>query len=126
MSDPWRDKKQAGSERGDHVFQEPERVRDAVFVDYGAAEPRVRVRQEAGRLFLHCQHLPSEMRLEMPQSAHHSHLCLLQALTGTRRVAAGSSTSGSVLENNYNNNDDNKKREITVKRVVAVYLSFLV
>lgn len=96
-------------------------MRDAVFVDYGAAEPRVRVRQEAGRLFLHCQHLPSEMRLEMPQSAHHSHLCLLQALTGTRRVAAGSSTSGSVLENDNNDDDNKKKRERNHRDIVAVY-----
>lgn len=63
-------------------------MRDRVLVDYGAAaEPRERVRQEAGRLFLHRQYLPSEMRVEMPQSAHHSHLRFLQALSGTSRAA---------------------------------------
>ena len=56
---------------------------DPLFVDYGVNEPGKCVRAEAGRLFLHCQHLPSEMRLEMPQSAHHSHLRVLQALAGT-------------------------------------------
>lgn len=72
-------------------------MRDRVLVDYGAAaEPRERVRQEAGRLFLHRQYLPSEMRVEMPQSAHHSHLRLLQALSGTSRAATGSSTSGNA------------------------------
>lgn len=72
-----------------HVYQERERVRDRVLVDYGAAaaEPRERVRQEAGRLFLHCQYLPSEMRVEVPQSAHHAHLRVLQALPGTSRAA---------------------------------------
>lgn len=63
-------------------------MRDRVLVDYGAAaEPRERVRQETGRLFLHRQYLPSEMRVEMPQSAHHSHLRFLQALSGTSRAA---------------------------------------
>lgn len=52
-------------------------MRDPVFVDYGVDERGECVREEAGRLFLHWQHLPSEMRLEMPQSAHHSHLCFL-------------------------------------------------
>lgn len=66
----------------DNVFQEPERVCDPVFVDYGANEPGECVCEEAGRLFLHCQHLSSKMRLEMPQSAHHSHLCIFQALPG--------------------------------------------
>lgn len=74
-----------------HVYQERERVRDRVLVDYGAdaaaAKPRERVRQEAGRLFLHRQYLPSEMRVEVPQSAHHAHLRVLQALPGTRRAA---------------------------------------
>lgn len=79
--------RQAGR-RENHVYQERERVRDRVLVDYGAAaEPRERVRQEAGRLFLHRQYLPSEMRVEMPQSAHHSHLRFLQALSGTSRAA---------------------------------------
>ncbi len=71
------------TQRRDHVFQEPERVCDPVFVDYGVNEPGKCVREEAGRLFLHCQYLPSKMRLEMPQPAHHSHLRFLQALSGT-------------------------------------------
>lgn len=68
----------------DHVFREPERVCDPVFVDYCVNEPGKCVGEEAaGRLFLHCQHLPSKMRVEMPQPAHHSHLRFLQALPGT-------------------------------------------
>lgn len=68
-----------GSQRRarDHVLREAERVRGPVLVDYGAAEPGKRVREEAGRLFLHRQHLPSAMRVEVPQPAHHSHLRLL-------------------------------------------------
>lgn len=72
------------TQRREHVFQECERVCDPVLVDYGANEPGKCVRSEAGRLFLHCQHLPSKMRVEMPQSAHHSHLRFLQALSGKR------------------------------------------
>lgn len=72
-------------------------MRERVLVDYGAAdEPRERVRQEAGRLFLHLQYLPSEMRVAMPQSAHHSHLRLLQALSGTSRAPAGAATCGNA------------------------------
>lgn len=79
---------------GDHVFQEPDRVRDPVFVDYSVDERRrERVREEAGRVFLHQQRLPSEMRFEVPQSAHHSHLRLFQALSGTKHAGQrGAST----------------------------------
>ncbi|KAI9530279.1 hypothetical protein NQZ68_004296 [Dissostichus eleginoides] len=51
-----------------------------MFVDYSVNEPGKCVCKEAGRLFLHWQYLPSKMRLEMPQSAHHSHLRFFQAL----------------------------------------------
>lgn len=70
----------------DHVLRERAGVRGPVFVDYGAEEPGDGA--EAGRLFLHRQHLPGEMRVEMPQSAHHSHLRFLQALAGTKHVAS--------------------------------------
>lgn len=56
---------------------------EPVFVDYSGDESGKCECEEAGRLFLHRQHLPSEMRVEMPQPAHHSHLCLFQALPGT-------------------------------------------
>lgn len=68
-------------------------MRDSVFVDYGVSEPGKRVSEEAGRLFLHHQHLPSKMRLEMPQSAHHSHLCFFQALPGTSEWSRGTQRS---------------------------------
>lgn len=77
-----------GYNRGawDHVFQERERVRGAVLVDYGVNERGECVREETGRLFLHYQYLPSAMRVEMPQSTHHSHLRVLQTLSGTNTL----------------------------------------
>lgn len=74
------------TQQRDDVSQKPEAVREPVFVDYGADEPGKCVREEAGRLFLHCQHLPREVRLAVPQPAHHAHLCVLQALPGTAEL----------------------------------------
>lgn len=91
MSDqPW-DKTE---ERRDHVLRERERVCVALFVDYGVNERRERVREEAGRLFLHRQYLPSAMRLKMPEPAHHSHLRLLQTFSGTSTRSQHTPTSG--------------------------------
>lgn len=93
MSDQRWDKTE---ERGDHVLRERERVCVALFVDYGVNERGERVREEAGRVFLHRQYLPSAMRLALPQPAHHSHLRLLQTLSGTSARLLQSPTSGVV------------------------------
>lgn len=79
--------------RRDHVLRE--RV-ERVFVDYGVNERGERVREEAGRLFLHRQYLPSAMRFEMPEPAHHSHLRLLQTFSGTSTWPRQTPTSGMV------------------------------
>lgn len=52
-------------------------------VDYGLPDCREFRGEEAGRLLLHRQHLSGEMRISMPESAHHPHICLFQALSGT-------------------------------------------
>lgn len=47
--------------------------------------PRERVcAAAAGGLLLHGQRLPGEVRVPVPQSAHHPHLRVLQTLAGER------------------------------------------
>ncbi len=61
-----------------------DQLRDArVHVDYSAAvERRGRWREETRRRVLQRERLPREVRVAMPQPAHHAHFCRVQTSPG--------------------------------------------
>ncbi len=63
---------------------EDDQLRDArVHVDYRAAvERRGRWREETRRRVLQRERLPREVRVAMPQPAHHAHFCRFQTSPG--------------------------------------------